>query len=286
MGLDIGRVHFWGVAMSGVHRDDCSIVDTTRRKFMMNESAVSLLVRPVTFALAVALLASCGGNDDPSDVTYQGTVQALGNGTARSFVTLDGGGAPRAVGVTLTADALSNLPTSGTLPMVLALPAQAASATVFNHVSLDWEAAGHDPAPIYGVPHFDVHVYLIGQAERQRIAFAPDEPAPAPEAIAEDYVSTRTVVPGMGQHWFDPKDPNNAPGKFSNVLIYGYNQGRMIFVEPMITRAALLSRQSLSAQIKQPRVYPKPGYYPTRYTVSFDEPSRIYTITLDQMVQR
>src|ERR687889_828688 len=50
----------------------------------------------------------------------------------------------------------------------LALPAEAKQAG-YDHVGLDWEAHGHHPVGVYDVPHFDVHFYRIGVAERDRI---------------------------------------------------------------------------------------------------------------------
>ena len=251
----------------------------------MKSFSVSFVLRSVTFTLAATALVACNDSDDP-DVTTYGTAQSLGNGSARSFVTLDSAGAPRAIGLTISEGALTGLPTSGDTPTVLSLPAQAVSATVFDHVSLDWEAMGHEPPGLYDRPHFDMHFYLISQAQRQSIAFAPDEPPPPAEAIAEGYASARAVVPGMGQHWFDPTDSNNTPGSFSNTFIYGYNKSRMVFLEPMITRTLLQSRKDVSADIKQPKVYPKPGYYPTHYSVHFDDATKTYIITLDGMVRR
>ena len=246
---------------------------------------MSLVLRSVAFTLAAAALAACSDSDDAGPTTSYGPAQAMGNGTARSFVTLDDSGAPTAIGVTLSEDALAGLP-AGEAPTVLPLPAQAASATAFDHVSLDWEPAGHEPPGVYDRPHFDVHFYLIGQTQRQAIGFAPDEPAPAANAIARDYVSARTVVPNMGQHWFDPGDPNNTPGNFAHTFLYGYHQGSMIFMEPMITRATFLSRNEISMDIKQPQSYPKPGYYPTHYSIRYDDASRAYVVTLDKMVRR
>ncbi len=251
----------------------------------MRMSTVSFALRCVASTLAAAALVACNDNDDAGVTTTYGTAQALGNGSARSFVTLDGAGAPTAIGVTISEDALASLPATEA-PTVLPLPAQAASATVFDHLSLDWEPAGHEPAGLYDRPHFDVHFYLISQAQRQAIGFAPDEPAPVADAIAQDYVSGQTVVPAMGQHWFDPTDPNNTPGNFSYTFIYGYHQGSMVFLEPMVTRAMLLSRNEVSTDIKQPKSYPKPGYYPTHYSIRFDEAARAYVVTLDKMVQR
>jgi hypothetical protein len=237
----------------------------------------------------VGTLAGCsgGGDGSSSNRTFNGSSQTVGNGNAQSFVTLDAGGRPLKVGVKLSASALSGLPDAeADTPFLLPLPAQAAGATIFDHISLDWESHGHDPNPIYGTPHFDVHFYMISDAERDQIAFAPDAPAPAAQFIPPGYQSTQTVVPRMGQHWFDPADPNNAPGQFQHVFLYGFHAGKMVFLEPMITREFLLTETDFSGSVKQPTAYPKPGFYPTRYKVEFNQSDQTYLVTLDQFVQR
>ena len=238
-------------------------------------------------AVAATLVGCSGGVGIPLgiDRTFTGPAQNIGSGVARSFVTLSSAGNPTAIGLTFTQQALSNLPIAPDTMFLLPLPSQGA-ATVFNHISLDWESQGHVPVPIFGTPHFDMHFYLISQAERNTIGFAPDEPAPAPAAIPSGYVSTHTVVPQMGQHWIDPTDPNTTPGNFQHTLIYGFHSEKMVFVEPMITRAFLLTKADFSGAIKQPTVYPKPGFYPTHYSVKFNPGDQTYTVTLDQLVQR
>ena len=58
----------------------------------------------------------------------------------------------------------------------------------------------------------------------------------------------------------------------------------MGFVEPMLTQAFVASREPVDEALAVPEVYPKPGYYPTRYTANYDAASGEYTITLDGLV--
>jgi hypothetical protein len=237
---------------------------------------------------SIAMLAGCnGGNSgfNNSFNLFNGPTRPMGNGQAQSFVRLNAAGQPIEVGLTFNAAALNNLPTAPDTSFLLPLPTQGV-ATPFDHISLDWESQGHDPVPIFGTPHFDVHFYLINQAERDTIAFAPDQPAPAAQFIPPDYVSGHTVVPRMGQHWTDSTDPNTTPGQFNHTLIYGFHNGKMVFLEPMITRDFLLTKTNFAGAIKQPVAFPKPGFYPTHYSIKFNATTNTYTITLDQFVQR
>lgn len=232
-----------------------------------------------------AILAGCsgGGSLQNGTQTFTGPSVAVGNGQARSFVKLNNAGKPLEVGLVVSDAALNNLPTVPDTPFTVALPAQ--NPTAFDHISLDWESQGHDPLPIYGKPHFDVHFYTISQSEQAAIGFAPDEPAPAAQFLPPDYVSTHTVVPNMGQHWFDPTDPNNSPGNFNHTLIYGFHSGKMVFLEPMVTREFLLSKVQFESDIKQPSAFVKAGLYPTHYSIVHSNEAGSYRITLSGFVQ-
>ena len=233
---------------------------------------------------ASAVLAGCGGGGS-NLTTHFGAPRALGNGTAQTYVRVNDDGTVHSYGFTFTEAALSGLP-AGPTEYVLAMPTAAAAATVVNHMSIDWGPAGHEPPGLFDVPHFDMHLYLISQAERNAIAFAADAPAPPAAAIPTGYVSTQTVLPAMGQHWVDPSDTNVSPGNFERTMIYGFHGGKMVFFEPMVTLAFLNRRQSFSEAMKQPTTFPKPGRYPTRYTISHDAESRLYAVNFDNMVQR
>ena len=63
-------------------------------------------------------------------------------------------------------------------------------------------------------------------------AFAADG-LPAASQLPKNIVQISPVIPGMGEHWADPKDLPLGP-------IYGVSQGRVIFLEFMIRRAAFV----------------------------------------------
>ena len=196
-----------------------------------------------------------------------GETRVVGNGVAYSWVKLDGAGKPLAVGVTLTESALTGLPelTPGMKEMpeyTLALPKEAA-ATPFDHIGLNWNPKGHEPNGIYGVPHFDFHFYTLNREERRQItAIGPDrakcdrEP-PAGYLPAGYVVAPGSQVPQMGEHWVDPASPEFHGEQFTRTFIYGSYDGRVAFLEPMITKAFLETRREDTRPIKLPR--PMPG---------------------------
>ncbi len=241
---------------------------------------VALCVSASTF------LTGCNGGNTliGQGTTNFGTPQSVGGGTARSFVVTNNNGTPTSIGINFVAAALTNLPAAPT-SFVLPLPAGVAVAP-FDHLTLDWNPTGHEPAGVNDVPHFDAHFYMITQAERNQIGFAPNAAAPAQQFIPQDYISTQTVVPQMGQHWIDPTDPANRPGAFDKTLVYGFHNGRMNFIEPMFTSAFLQSRPNFTGPIKQPAAYPKAGYYPTGYSIRYTPATQSYFVAMENLQSR
>src|SRR5687768_16151007 len=99
--------------------------------------------------------------------TLRGAAQRIGAGTVQSFITLDPKGAPVALGVTLSAGALEQLPRSpntlsrcfdldgngrhmrheciGDEERILDVPPDPAAKLPFRWISVNWNAHGHIP---------------------------------------------------------------------------------------------------------------------------------------------
>ena len=257
-------------------------------------------------AMVVAVVAGCGGDassapQDKSGVFF-GPSQNLGAGTAKTYTVLDRDGHPTEVGLRLSASALDGLPTTNPDPplmLMLDFPDQADS-TAFDHVMLNWNPQGHDPAPLFGKPHFDFHFDMVDMATIQSINPADPNYATkadhAPEAkyVPQDFVlppgppRAAQAVPAMGVHLVDASDTSLVPGSydFKEIIINGTWDGRYTFIEPMITRDWLLTNPSLEQQLKLPQAYQKNGYFPTTYRVHVDEQSKDYLISLAGLSMR
>ena len=247
--------------------------------------------------VALATLLTANGSGPPPDVLV-GERAEFGGSEARSWVRLADDGTPEAVGVTFAADALDRLlaahtpsdnPMHGMFELPLDLPD--VPGLPFDHVTLDWNPVGHEPAGLFDRAHVDIHFYLLTPGERDAITpVDPDWAAklaapPAERFVPTGYVATPGGVPRMGAHWIDTSDPTYAPGgEFSEVLIYGFYDGRMGFVEPMLTRAFVASREPVDEALAVPAEWPEVGYFPTRYTASYDAETGEYTVTLAGLV--
>ncbi|MGE5520641.1 MAG: DUF5602 domain-containing protein [Candidatus Dadabacteria bacterium] len=219
--------------------------------------------------------------------TFYGPQVQIGNGKARSWIRISKSGEPEELGVELTPGALQGLPDSQPgYAYVLPLHQKAQAVTPYDHISFDWNPHGHEPAHVFDVPHFDIHFYMISLADQMAI------PAPSPSTmpmfmninpsnLPADYTIPGGPVPQMGMHWLDRTSNLFQGVPFSQVLIYGTFNGRVIFVEPMITRALLLSSPDITAPLKQPSVYNPTGTnYPTEYNIYTDSKTGNIMISL------
>ncbi len=263
----------------------------------MHSRYMRLYVVPILAAcVTLTLLAGCGNGQTNKSGTFFGPPQSIGDGTAKTYVTIDNAGNPSEVGIRMSAASLNGLPAEDAVPprmLILALPTQA-SATAFDHVMLNWNSHGHEPAELFGKPHFDMHFYMIDPASVEKINPSSPQAAnlPAPKYIPLDYVTppgtpVENTVPAMGLHWLD-RTGGFQPGKydFKQTVINGSWDGRYIFVEPMMTRAWMLTKQTVHENVKQPQAYQRNAYFPTTYNVRYDDQAKEYLISLGGMVMR
>jgi hypothetical protein len=215
--------------------------------------------------------------------TYGKTVD-LGEGKAQSFVVKDANGIPQSIGFTFSEEALNSLPTTN---QMTSIPAPEGNGTLVDHMSVDFNAHGHEPVGIYDVPHFDLHFYMIPEAEQMAIMPGAEmEVLPATEYIPQDYIPFPSGDPMMGKHWGDKtaKEFNGSP--FDYTFIYGSYNGKFIFHEAMVTLAFFKSKQNFTALVKQQTKVQREGYYPKTYSVSYDGVHKVYTVVLDQLTLR
>jgi hypothetical protein len=178
-----------------------------------------------------------------------GQTAVLGNGYIRSYVTTDSNGVPISIGIVMTEGALTGLPARNTevnMPLPQPVPP-------YDHIAVDWNPHGHEPTQIYGVPHFDFHFYMVNQATLQQITAtgADLERAmknPPVQFIPPGYIAT-PPVPQMGTHWLPGSTPELHGQPFTQVFLYGFYNGEMIFIEPMITAAYLQAHPNYSTLV-------------------------------------
>lgn len=225
--------------------------------------------------------------------TYFGPVVQMGNGHVRSWINISKcDNKPMAIGIEFTPCAFENLPTNAMdfagSTFNLKLHQKATAITPFNHITLNWNPHGHEPAGIYDVPHFDMHFYKISIDEQMLIS-GMKTAAPAPGYLPASYKIEGGTVPQMGTHWLDPSFPELPPTlkPFTHTLIYGSNNGQVIFLEPMITTAFLLGGTYVSKPISQPIHFSPSGTnYPTVYKIWKNAENGRHYVALTDFVWR
>jgi hypothetical protein len=229
-----------------------------------------------------------------------GRAETIGAGTVRSFVRLDPKGVPLAIGVTLSAGALEQLPQApntvsrcfdldgngkhthheciGDQERILDVPLDSSSGLPFRWITVNWNAAGH-PAP-YNRPHFDFHFYAVERGLVESITPGrcgelvdcghfkrASRPVP-PQYLPSGHIDVGAVVPRMGNHLLDSQSPEIKDSlPFTRTFIYGAYEGELIFWEPMITLDVLKKMSDACFEIRQPDAFRHAGYYPTQYCV-------------------
>lgn len=239
--------------------------------------------------LLVTILAGCKKDEvviDPNP-TYRGAEQTIGDGKIYSWVKFTGD-KPSSIGMTLAKGALNNIPHSGGIAMVIALPTEAFGKTPFDHIYLNFSHSGHEPIGIYDKAHFDVHFMMQPNAERSVIppyaggAIAKFDNLPPDGIMPVPYFRLPAGVPLMGVHWANPTSVELNGGKFTETLIMGSYDGKMTFVEPMVALDLLLTKPTITKAVPTPAKFAKAGYFPMKYSIK--QVGEDVTISLDELM--
>ncbi len=211
---------------------------------------------------------------------------AIGDGVARAFLAIDFDGRPLRIGVTITKLALDSLPDlarSGVLPIPQVVPG-----IPFDHVVVNWTPDGETPEGRYEVPLFTFHFFAVPEAQHTAIPAENDPIAIEPKFLPRGYtLSARgsQALPGHGVIWIDGEGPEQRNEPLSQTVHYGFYRGELQFIEPLISLEQLAAGDDVTKRIKQPRAYRRPGYYPTTYSVRYDEQQGGYQVALEGFVR-
>lgn len=113
---------------------------------------------------------------------------------------------------------------------------------------------------------------------------------PVAAFVPARYVATPDPIPRMGIHWVDAASPELNGQPFTATFLYGFWDGKMNFVEAMVTTAYLESVKEVPGQVvrfdvQHPEAYEMPGWYPTAYSIRYDSDRGAYVIALEGLQQ-
>lgn len=241
------------------------------------------------FSVLLFVFFSCKKDETPAVTEFYGEKVSVGNGQAWTYVQVDGQNNPISLGIQFDENALTNLPTGSIHgdEFLMQLPTEI-SVAPFNHVTLDWNEHGHEPMEIYDLPHFDIHFYFLSEAQRDQIGpmdtIEFQKPI-APEFLPLNYLETPDGIPRMGTHMIDLESPEIAgTGVFTHTFIYGKYDAEINFLEPMVTTSFLESKENLEKEIRHPEQWQQEGYYPNKYTITYDASTKVHSILLESLV--
>jgi len=259
----------------------------------MKRNQLHSFARAFALILSLAIVTTaCEKESQKENPVFEGPRVSIGNGKTYTWVKLRADGNPDKLGITLTKDALENLPQDpndhhhNTFTLQLH---QKASAIPFDHVTVDWNPVGHPPQNLFMVPHFDFHFYAMTQGERAQIPPYQVDPSkhdilPPAEYMPQDYQRIPEGVPAMGVHWADMTAPEFNGEPFTYSFLYGSYNGKVTFLEPMVKYQFLKDGGTVNQTIKQPQKYMRSGFYPTKFRIYKE--NDLYQVVLEDFVYR
>lgn len=218
--------------------------------------------------------------------TTYGDVARFGNDSIRSWVTTDDNGKPVSLGVTFSEAAFNSLPMSDT-SLTLMFPSTGGGmmsmmANPFDHVMIDWVPDG-DPEPPYDSAHLDCHFFIGPMSDMMGIMEGRDSMGMNRRYMPNGYWCDSMSEAMMGVHWMDTTATEFHGGKFQHSFVYGSYHGNLTFFETMAAGSFLKLKTTYSGNVPQPTAFQKSGYYPAKYSVSYDAAKKSYTISLDNL---
>lgn len=235
------------------------------------------LVMVLLVGLVATVMTGCTGSK-----RLGGQQQKLGNGSAWSWTEHDVAGNILRLGVTMTQSALTGLPSSYE-QVELPLP-EGSGVSPYETVVVGWDPLGHAPET-YGVPHFDFQFYFVGSVELGQISPGSDT-VPVPDSLRPPDYRAALAEPSVGTHWGDTLAGELHGKPFTATFVYGFYNGEMIFLEPMVALSLLGKEPSFSGVVKQPPAVQREGYYPSRYTVEYNRKDSTVTVALEGLTLR
>lgn len=252
---------------------------------------------------SVVGLAGCGGDMDntpPAAVKQTGifyganTIPFTGTSGStvlgRSFVELVNSN-PVRVGFELTEAGREGQPPTaitdeGPNVYFAALPPEAA-ATCFKQLAVFY-FTGHpvDQFRPVGEPEHFHTVFLLNAPQFPGPDFSRELKFPVAEEIPTGISRgiPDTVVPGVGVSYDNPVKPAGQPARITighNYLYYDAHMNGMVVGTNL---ANLRAGDTETDVIPQPAVYPRPGWYPGRWTIRFDSVKRVNIFEMTEFI--
>jgi hypothetical protein len=266
----------------------CIPPDVVNDYIFMKNSILTIIAAVIIFTLSSCKQDSNTVTPETKAKTYYGESRPMGGDSIRSWIKTDLNGNPSSIGVSFSQSAFAKLAGDDDTTFMMMLPMMASGgmmnmmAAPFDHIEVDWSKNGDAMAP-FNVAHFDMHCFAIDTMTQMGIMMGHDHMTMTMDTmyLPHGYELMMDAEAMMGVHAMDTTD-HDTP--FNHTCMYGFTQGNLAFVEPMVAKTYLDSKVNFSADIKQPTKFKKSGWYPTKYYIRYDGTAKEYSISIDNFV--
>ncbi len=252
-------------------------------------------------AASAALVGCNGGNSGGAfgTTTVFGPNSTFGSGTLRSYL-VSKNNFPQELGIEISAAAIANRATLPPAPAGQAasetpaqLPAEALAQTPFLSAAMFYASAGHPPAGQQDLPHLHPAWFTIDDATRFQIL--PGEPrvdvVPPANEVPVGYIKPPdpvfAFIPTLGNIFFNPAEAGYNETPFTTALSeYRYFNGHISLIALGAPNTFIEGKGSLKRPMGVPAKYPRPGNYPTTYSIRFDASRNVHIFALGDFVAR
>lgn len=84
-------------------------------------------------------------------------------------------------------------------------------------------------------------------------------------------------------HWVDLSSSEFHGSQFTSTFVYGYYNGEVIFIEPMVALSYLTNAVDFTKDVALPQAFALKGFYSKKYSVTYVTPTDAYLITLKEL---
>ncbi len=233
-------------------------------------------MKKILILVAASTLVFACKKEKNKEKEYKSQETVMHGGKMWTSAKVDKDGKPQSLSIVLNDALLNSVPVGQPTDHVghennIILPVSSKSGTPFKTIMVNWNSSGHEPDNVYTLPHFDFHFYMLDQDQIMNLTddVKMNENLPAADYVPANYISPGAGVPMMGRHWIDATSPElGGQVPFTQTFIHGSYDGKIIFLEPMITLDFLKAQTSYERNLPQPAKYQVSGYYPTKMKIT------------------
>lgn len=236
---------------------------------------------------------SCDNVPESTDPGTTGPVaghsEIFGGGVATPFIETNKNGPPLSVGAALKGNIFAGLDSVTNLfTNLIFTPTN--NNTPFDHITVRWNIPGYIKAESLSDSHIAIDFSMISESDQNNI-YVNDSALvfrmPAQNEIPADYkILKNSATDRVGILYFDTASAFLNEEQLNGDLLYGFYNGRMVLYEIVIGVDQLKSVSKIVGNIKQPEIYPRTGYFPSKYVISYNKINETFTFELIEFVKR